>query len=353
MKRGIVGSGLAVAIVGCGTLTAPGEGNRDLPVGRGGPYRLLGPSDLDGRACVVEEVGSSLDDPSAVPSGRDVTLFFTRERDGRRSIYRAFVSAELRAAVPIAEALGPSQRWHGASLASPSVRALPNRGLIMAYVAEGGIGIAESSDGSRWSDANAPALAQDPTAGEATALRGPNLVVDSDGSRWVFYESGAAIWAARSERGGAPFARVDSDPRTTRRDPALAPQGGGAIGGGVPSYLAGSVGDPELLVETTSSGRSLWRLFFTARGTPIAIDGGSRSEVVVGVAGSFDGRFFTPSVIPSLSSRVDATLSSPAVVTDGPLRAKLFVGGNCAFGVSRRGIRVAVLGSSPIPDAGP
>ena len=142
---------------------------------------------------------------------------------------------------------------------------------------------------------------------------------------------------------GDAFARVDGDPRTPRRDPVMAATGAGVpLDGGAPGFESGSVDDPELTVETTAIGRSLWRLYYTARSVPVAMDAGLAPTVAIAMAASFDGVAFTRFGAPVFATRADPTLAAPTVLADDARRTLLYVGGRCTLSRGRRGVRAGI-----------
>jgi len=328
-----------LVLAGCGTLAEPGAGDLELPNGRGGPFGPVVPADMNNQLCAVVEVGARLDDPAPLRTAQGVALYFSYVRGEVRGIGRVLMpNGRLPEGVP-AVVYRPSASWEGDTVEAPSLAQGPDGALWMAYASPGGLGIARGTDGLAWTAPAAPSLVQDPTAGEDTSLRAPSLTRNPAGGWVLLYESAAAIWMARAGD-DLRFTRVDGDPSTPRRDPVLAPATTGD--GGVPGYRSGAVGDPFLTVETTSAGRALWRLYFTARTTPLPIDGGLRADVTVGVAGSFDGARFEAAAIPALASRIDLTASAPGVIADGPNRTILYAGGSCSGATQRRGLRVAL-----------
>ena len=111
---------------------------------------------------------------------------------------------------------------------------------------------------------------------------------------------------------------------------------------GLVGYASGAVGDPTLRAEDSLAGRTLYRLFFSARSAPVAIDGGSAFERAIGLAGSFDGVHFARAESAVLSGRADPAVRAPSAWSDGPLRTWLFVSGRCDSAGRNEGIRVAV-----------
>lgn len=340
MRRPALSSALCALVFGCSTLTASPEGDRALPAGRGGPYRPLTAAEMGGQLCVVLENNVRYDDPSALADGDAVIVYATREADGRSSIVRTRVVLGARPDAAPSEVFAATLPWQSGRVAAPSVVQHDGK-FFMAYATPGGLGIAESRDGLSFTEAGVARLEADPAAGESTPLGSPALVHDPAGGWVLAYTSGASIWAARADDAMSRFERLDAAAETPRRDPLVAPDDDG-LDAGAPDFRAGSVSDPAFTVEETSAGRTLWRLFFTARGRPTLVDGGLRSEVVVGVAGSFDGRRYTVSTSPAFSSRVDVSASAPSVILRNQRESIMFLGGNCGGFSQRRGLRVAV-----------
>jgi hypothetical protein len=330
-----------VPALGCGTLASPGGGDSNLPAGRNGPYRLLDSEELPAGSCLLREDGATLEDPATLPLDlHRVALYFTRREGARRTIRRAVVVDGQRLEGEPEEVLAPSLAWHGGAVGAPDVAATRD-GFAMVFDTAAGIGLATSADGRAWRPADAPLLAAAAEAGEGTALRAPTLVVRPGGAVVLAYESAGAIWSATGAALAGPLTRVDADERTPRRDPLLAP-GDDARDAGVAGYASGAVGDPSLRAEETLAGRTLFRLFFSARSVPFPMDGGLTFNRAVGIAGSFDGTHFPRAEAAVLTNRVDPDVGAPSAWSDGALRTWLFLGGRCDSAGRNQGIRVAV-----------
>ncbi|MEZ4407092.1 MAG: hypothetical protein R3A52_11520 [Polyangiales bacterium] len=74
MRRALLAAALCAS---CGTLASPGEGDRDLPVGRGGPFRLLGPTGSTVGPAWPSDPARRFDDPSAVRLDDGAVRLFT------------------------------------------------------------------------------------------------------------------------------------------------------------------------------------------------------------------------------------------------------------------------------------
>ena len=332
--------GLAL-ILGCGTTASPGGGDSNLPTGRNGPYRLLDSEELSAGLCLVREEGATLEDPAVLPlDTHRVALYFTRREGARRTILRVVVVDAQRLEAEPEESLAPSLGWHGDGVGAPDV-AITRDGFAMVFDTIAGLGLATSPDGRVWHVGEQPLLSADPSAGELTPLRSPTIVVRPDATVTVAYESAGAIWSASSSSLAAPLRRVDPDARSARREALLAPSDDVRDAGTV-GYASGAVGDPSLRAEESLAGRTLYRLFFSARSAPFALDGGSTFNRAIGIAGSFDGIHFPRAETAVLTNRTDPAVHAPSTWSDGPLRTWLFVSGRCDSGGRTEGIRVAV-----------
>lgn len=328
----------------CGTLASPGAGDHELPANRTGPFRELTMTEMAGRTCAAVDFAGLIDEPSALrlADGR-IALYVTREHDGLRTIARLVMRAPGQQQSDPVDVLTATLPWQGGGVSSPDVAARADGSLVMAYAtASGAIALASSADGASWTARPVAALEASDASGETTALRAPSVVAQGD-TLVLAYVSGGAIWLARAPRVDAPFERVDADPRTPRRDPVL-----GATGvtsgpdGGAPGFESGSLDDPDLTLEAGALGRSLWRLFYTARSTPVAMDGGVAPTLAISMAASFDGLTFTRFGAPVFSTRNDPTIASPSMLADDARRTLLYVGGRCNLSRGRRGIRAAI-----------
>lgn len=332
----------------CGTLASPGAGDHELPANRTGPFRELTMTEMAGRTCAAVDFGGLIDEPSALrlADGR-IAVYATREHDGLRTIARFVMRAPGQQQSDPADVLTATLPWQGGGVSSPDVTARADGAHVMAYAAASGVlGLARSADGLSWEARPLPALEAVTEAGETTSLRAPSIVAQGD-ALVLAYASGGAIWLARAARFDAPFERVDADPRTPRRDPIL-----GATGvvmtpdGGAPGFESGSLDDPDLSVEQGALGRSLWRLYYTARSIPVPMDGGVAPTRAISMAASFDGVTFTRFGAPIFSSRADPTIAAPSMIADDGRRTLLYTGGRCNLSLGRRGIRAAIAPGS-------
>lgn len=328
----------------CGTLATPGAGDRELPANRTGPFRELSMTEMAGRTCAAVDFTGLIDEPSALrlADGR-IALYVSREHDGMRTVARTVMRTPGQQQGDPEDVLTATLPWQGGGVSSPDVSARSDGSLVMVYTTDAGvIGLARSRDGVTWETHAQPSLEASASAGETTALRAPSVVARGDGLV-IAYVSGGAIWLAKSARLDAPWERVDADPRTPRRDPALGAVGPASSGdGGAPGFESGALDDPDLSVEEGALGRSIWRFFYTARSVPVPVDGGVAPNVVIAMAASFDGMTFTRFGAPVFSSRGDPTIAAPSMLADDSRRTLLFTGGRCNLSRGRRGLRAAI-----------
>lgn len=342
---------LALGLVACGTVASPGGGEVDLPNNRTGPFRELSYDEMGSRCTAIDFTGV-FDEPTVVRmANQSVVLYGSHVRGDRSTIARAPLRTLGRAGSDPEDVFTATLPWQGAGVSSPDVAALPGGGYVMAYAtASGAIGLARSADGLVWQPSAAAALQPDASQGEETGLRAPTVVLGAQGVTLV-YASAGSLWLARAPGLDGPFTRVDANPGTARRDPLLGASGAVAgRDGGAPDFESGALDDPELTVEASAAGRSVWRLYYTARSVPTAMDGGVRPTVSVAMAASFDGTTFVRYGAPIVVSRTDPTLSAPAVLDEGPRRTMLYMGGRCDSAGRLRGVRGAIApGTERLP----
>lgn len=330
---------LAVALMGCGTLDAPGHGDTDLPNNRTGPFRALGSAELDGGACVLGSFAESFEDPTVVTGNNDeISIYATRVQGSARAIVRVGINPSLRVmGAPEVVLEDP------AGVSAPSVVRTAD-GWVMAFARQGRIEVANGTDGRAWSVRATALLAQDRFAGEESPLAAPSIAREPDGRWAMVYASGEAIWLARGDAADGLYARVDGDPSTSVRDPIL----GGAVAtadGGTPVQRRYT--DPVIAAERTSTGRVIWRVYAREVSRRV-VDGGMTEETAIAVAASYDGVRFTRAASLALSGRADPSPAGPAVLFDGAIRTWMFFSGQC--GGTQRGLRAAVApGSVALP----
>lgn len=345
---------LALTLAACGTIGSRGGGEDELPNNRTGPFRELTADETGGSRCVAFDSAGSFDEPSAVrlADGR-VAVYGTRTRMGRRTVARTVLAGLARQVDEPVDVLTATLPWHAMAVSSPGVAAAPGGGFVMAYATgSGALGLARSVDGATWQPLPTPALEPSADADEEAALRAPSVVALADGGLALAYASGSAIWLARAVAGGA-FVRVDADPATPRRDPLLGASGpASAMGDAGVGFESGAVDDPSLHVETTAVGRPIWRLYYTARSVPQAMDGGVRPSVAVTMAASFDGERFARFGAPVVTSRTDPTLAAPSALAVDARRTVLYLSGGCDLAGRARGVRAAIAPGSERVTAG-
>ena len=335
MRRAL-GALLGVGLLaGCGSLDAPSAGDLLLPNNRTGPFRVLTAADLDGGTCVLNSFDESFEDPT-VTVGTDgaLSLYATRLAMGRRSIVRAGLDRSLRVTEAPRVVLDDT-----ADVAAPSVLQRAD-GWVMAFSRAGRIEVAYSVDGRAWRRRSTPLLVPDRSLGEGAELLAPSIRARPDGRWSLVYESADSVWIAEGDAADGLFARVDCDPSRPGRDPVLGADARTTDGG---PALTRRYGAPEVTVERTATGRTIWRVYARQRAQRVG-DGGLVEELTVALAASWDGVRFTTAATPALSGRGEPAPDGPAVLFDGPLRSWMFVSGAC--GGSFRGIRAAVFPSA-------
>jgi hypothetical protein len=277
---------LCIGLVACATLGGDGQGDVDLPRTGVGPFRKLEPKEVPGVAPYVldnqnaryrQPAALALPDGSvalyvvAVDAGQDV-IVRTRAQD-QRAFYGAVGDFGHRPPV----VLRPDLPWEGTALAKPSVVRFGER-LFLYYRAAGGIGLARSDDGFRFTKEPSPVFARDAAVpwekGEVDAVSAAVL----EGEVHLFYATGGALGEAVSAD-GVHFTRVDADPATAALDPVLT---AGPAGG----FDAFGVFEPCVSPRLTPTGRLQVRVLYTGYDK----DPASGGKSVIAFAGRYGVR---------------------------------------------------------------
>lgn len=157
--------------------------------------------------------------------------------------------------------------WEGSSLSGPFVLRV-NAEVLLYYAAEGGIGLARSTDGGLvFRKEPDPIFERDATSRwETSQVRAPSVFVSPSGRLRLLYASGASIGEAESAD-GVHFTRVDPDPSTPEIEPVLAASAPAAPGSLLPNergpFDTVRVGDPCAVTRTTPAGRFHVRVLYT------------------------------------------------------------------------------------------
>ncbi|WP_437339190.1 hypothetical protein [Sorangium sp. So ce394] len=182
--------------------------------------------------------------------------------------------------------LAPELPWEGGTVAAPSALLLDGE-IWLYYAAEGGIGLARSTDGVAFAREPAPVLA--PTAPddggwERGAIPGsPGVVRLPDGSLRMFYvvagDGGASfVGEARSDDGLA-WARVGDGPALA---PAPLPAAGASAAEDEP-FDSAAVFDPAPVLAVSATGRPSLRVYYAGR------DSAGRSAIGLAARFGHDG----------------------------------------------------------------
>ena len=310
---------LAAVAAGCGTDRFVRSQSGDAFAGTQ-PYRKVdrdpGRSNALGiQSLVFEDATGDVAEPFVVRDGDAWHLYY---ESARREIGLAVGMGPTGPFAPREVAFVASAPWHEGGVGAPSVVVDGQRTVLFHGTASGRIGRAVSTDGGRSFRADpvdpvlVPAL---PWEGER--VDSPSVVV-RDGVWWMAYEGVEGIGLARSDD-GVSWQRVDGDGGRAGLDPALRVDRSGAWDGE-------HVGAPCLVLERTSAGRALFRLFFEGRGAREALLG-DVLDTSIGEAGSFGPDAWSTfegnpvlDEVPPLALRVPVYEAQPAVV--GPKGAR-------------------------------
>ncbi len=267
----------ALVTAACATLADAETGGENLPNAAAGPFREL-------RA---DEVGNLRSAPNVLVDDqtfpRDGTVI---DADGDPSTPEVFgyfavtpqmgmadpdPTAPPRAIVRVGALDGrsfdrmpvtvllPEQAWEGAILGAPSAIRVDGE-VFLYYMAEGGIGLARSTDGTTFTRQATPVLAPEPNGWDAGKMpASPGVVRLDDGSFRMFYDvpfNGDArrIGEARSED-GVTWKRVgETAALEPRKD----------INSNDPFYDGASVEAPYPVLGKSAEGRPILRVYYAA-----------------------------------------------------------------------------------------
>lgn len=304
-RAGIV----AVALNGCATLAGPSSDlDAERPNAGAGPFRPLAQQEIRSGTGVAPYV-LPLDSarryrdaaalrPAGIGADADrIALFAVAETTDGARIFR-FTSSDGRTfdrlPTPRAPMLDATETWQGGAMTAPSAIWVGSE-IWLAFAAAGGIGLARSSDGVRFTPDPEPILAADSTSAweGGAAPGGPSLHVAPDGSVRLLYAAGGRIGEARSSDGGATWVRTG----VPLLDPVDVPRAAGSA--------VARLGDPDIVIEQAPGTRMIARVFLS-----LELEDGTRS---VGLAARFDDDGpLSPADAPVLASNLEP--HAPAVL---------------------------------------
>lgn len=287
----------ALAALRCATLAAEaGDNDAVRPNAQAGPFRALradevpdkpGPPYVLGnsKAQYREESALALDD---APAGQ-MALYVVADRTGGTQAILRFTAPDARTftADPDTPVLAAEQAWEGASVGHPDAVRVDGE-IRLYYSADGGIGLAHSTDGVTFTREPAPVLSTDGAAAweGGQAPSSPSLLVVGPGDYRLFYAANNRIGEARSSD-GVLFQRIGTTP-------LLEPEGGGSADD--PPFDSEAVGEPEAVLARSEEGRTITRVYFTGtasnakRGIGLAARFGTDGPLVRAVAQVFSSQ---------------------------------------------------------------
>lgn len=284
---------LALLVSACATLADAESGGAHLPNANAGPFRAL----------KSEEVGNLRSAPNVlVDDGvfpRDATVL---DADGDPATPEVFGYFAVTPKIPMTEpdpkapsraivrvealdgrsferdfvtVLEPQASWEGASLGAPAAIRVGSE-VFLYYAADGGIGLARSTDGVSFIRESSPVLAPVTGTWEQSAVpANPGVVMLEDGSLRMFYDVADAAGIRRIGEAASPdglsWTRVGNGPALEARVDTNPDD---------PFYDGVSVGAPYPVLGYSSEGRSILRLYYEA------LDALDRRAI--GLAGRYD-----------------------------------------------------------------
>ena len=277
---------LVLVFTGCATLGNESPPDDNLPTTGVGPFRKLSATELLGVApFVMDDKNARYREPSAlaldgsdgngIASSTRVALYFVAHpKNGTGDVIartraddaRSFYGGGADFGHVPSQVLAADQSWEGSNLAGPSVLAV-GTSVYLYYAGQGGIGLAESSDGFAFTKQSGPVLTPDASVTwETTAPHAPSVAILPSGEFRMLYGAGACIGEA-SSTDGVHFSRLDSDLSTPGIDPVLCPSASvseAAVEAGAFAPIdIGGVDDPVLLPRVTVAGRLQIRVLYT------------------------------------------------------------------------------------------
>ena len=260
-----------IALAACATTGASGEGDRDLPTSGVGPFRKLDIEEVKGIApFVLDDDKAGYREPAALQEGEETLLFAVGAKDGRDVIFRSRAldgrtfygtAGHFGVKPPVVLEPDAAPSWENGVLSGPALVRGPNGDLLLYYGAGGGIGVARSTDGFKFTkDAANPILKRE-AAWETDEVRAPSVIRMPGGRFKMFYASGSSIGEAESDD-GIHFRRAGDRPVL---EPAPPPAPGSLLPNEKPPFDTASVGDPCVSSRMTPGDRLQVRVLYTGR----------------------------------------------------------------------------------------
>jgi len=269
---------LALMSATCATLAGAESGGENLPNAGAGPFRALR----------LDEVGNSRSAPNVLVEDetfpRDPAIL---DADGDFSTPEVWGYFAITPKVPMTEpdptapsraivrhaaadgrsfdrapvtVLEPNQVWEGATLGAPSVLRVDGE-IFLYYAAEGGIGLARSTDGVTFDHLAAPVIGPNSAASSwemGNVPANPGVVRLEDGTFRLFYdvlvEPGVRKIGEAVSKDGVTWERLDGPMLEPRAD----------VNPDDPYYDGVSVGAPQPVLGKSSEGREILRVYYEA-----------------------------------------------------------------------------------------
>ncbi len=259
-----------VALVGCATTGAEGEGDKNLPSAGVGPFRKLESEEVKGTApFVLEDATALYREPAVLRDGPSTLLYAVARIEGKDVIVRTraldsrsfYGGIAGQSGAKPAVVLEPDKLWE-TSLAGPSLVRF-HGDILLYYAGAEGIGVARSADGRAFRKEPGPILSRDPVPGswETTPPHAPSVFELPDGTLRMLYAAGTSIGEA-SSTDGVTWTRIRSGPVLT---PAAMPPPETLLPNEKPPFDTASVGDPCVVTRTTPAGRFHVRVLYTGK----------------------------------------------------------------------------------------
>ena len=240
-----------ILLAACATTGADGHGDVALPSAGVGPFRKLDTSEVQGVApFVLDDAIALYGEPATLVENDEVVLFVSMADGAGRAIARSRASdgrSFFGASGDVGHApeivLRADQAWEGKTLGGPFVM---RRGteLLLYYAAEGGLGLARSTDGH--------AFRKDPGPIVPAPARAPGGYVDAANRVHIFFGRETDLHET-----------IDGGPPSVVFSPAAIP----AVleKNEKPPFDTAAVDDPFVVTRTTPAGRFVVQVLYTGR----------------------------------------------------------------------------------------
>lgn len=291
-------------VAGCATLADEvGDTQAIRPNSHAGPFRALRDDEVPSKdgPYVLKGKPQRFRDPTVLDLKDDgspgpAAMYALATIASQIGVFR-FLSDDARSfsetPEPALPVLQVTETWEGSELEAPNVVKVGTE-IRLYYSAEGGIGVASSTDGTTFTKLPGPILGASNGGWDSGLVPRAPSVIALGGEYRMFYEANGRIGEARS---------TDAETWEREPEPVLEPV---AVDPVAPAFDSMTVGDPEAWVTTNSEGKRITRVYYAGRpgdgssAIGMAARFGSSGKLTRAVAPSFSGQRapYAPALLP-------------------------------------------------------